>query len=103
MTSGSKGLQSSFTGGEAESAASDDPGYSEGGGARGKKGSLADQMKKMLKQLSGAEGGFGDPLAEKSVQFGSDIIGVVEDNIFMMVHRRHRSLDSDNRFIKNAF
>ena len=39
-------------------------------------------------------------LGDKSVQFGSDIIGVAEDNIFQMVHRRYRALDTAKHFIK---
>ena len=69
-----------------------------------KKNSLAEQMKGMLKKFHGKGGGSGkDTLAKKSVQIGSDVVGVVEDNIFMMVHRRHRALDDQEHFIKSAF
>ena len=69
-----------------------------------KKNSLAEQMKKMLKKFQGRGSGFGqDSLAKKSVQVGQDIVGVAEDNIFMMVHRRHRALDDKDHFLKNAF
>ena len=68
-----------------------------------KKNSLAEQMKDMLKKFHGKGGSGKDTLAKKSVQIGSDVVGVVEDNIFMMVHRRHRALDDQEHFIKSAF
>ena len=68
-----------------------------------KKDSLANQMQEMLKKFYGSGGSSGDSEKEKSVQFGSDVVGVVEDNIFMMVHRRHRALDKGNRFIRALF
>ncbi len=63
-----------------------------------KKSSLAKQMNKMLSSLYNNPDAK-DPYAEKSLNFGSDSIGVMEDNIFMMVHRRHRALDDQNYFV----
>ena len=68
-----------------------------------KKNSLARQMEDMMKKLYGGKGG-GSALKEKSVSFGDDIVGVLEDNIFMMVHRRHRNLDEERKaFIRSGF
>lgn len=66
-----------------------------------KKKDLAKQMQEMLNKLYGK--GHSAAKKQKSVQFGSDVVGVAEDNIFMMVHRRHRALDQKNRFIKEMF
>lgn len=89
----------SFTGGKgAVSSLSGSSGVS---GSPRKKVDLAQQMKNLLKKFR--KNGGKDPLAKKSVSFGSDVVGVVEDNIFMMVHRRHRALDDQNFFIKNNF
>ncbi len=68
-----------------------------------KKNALAEQMKKMLNKMYGEGGSGKKDLSDKSIQVGTDIVGVAEDNIFMMVHRRHRSLDGENRFIKEMF
>lgn len=70
-----------------------------------KKLALSDEMSGMLKkfQNSLAGGGANNDFSKKSVQVGSDVVGVREDNIFMMVHRRHRALDGSGRFIKDAF
>ena len=67
-----------------------------------KKDSLTNQMQEMLKKFYGG-GSSEDSEKEKSVQIGSDVVGVVEDNIFMMIHRRHRILDKGDRFIKVLF
>ncbi len=69
-------------------------------GAGKKKSSLAEQINKMLSSLYNnpdAE----DPYAHRSTEFGSDSVGVKEDNIFMMIHRRHRALDSQNNFLRD--
>ena len=69
--------------------------YSPNGNQKTKKSKLAqlgDQFKNFYNGQSISEK---DIFAEKSIQFGSDFVGVIEDNIFMMVHRRHRSLEDD--------
>lgn len=69
-----------------------------------KKETIADQMKRMLAQMNGSEGSLPQKsVAGKSVQVGSDVVGVQEDNIFMMVHRRHREMDENESFIKEGF
>ena len=63
--------------------------------SKGKSSGLARQMNQMLREFDTSRNGGGsgkDPFAGKSVDFGSDIVGPVEDNIFMMVHRSHRFL-----------
>lgn len=96
-----KGDTASFTGGEGDRSVSSSDLDDTIGGTAGRKSNLAQQMKQMLKKFYG-EGGK-DPLAEKSVSLGSDVVGVVEDNIFMMIHRRHRTMDGQNYFIRDAF
>lgn len=98
----SPGASSTFAGGDSRSVSALEPDEPIVVGA-GRKNALADQMKKMLKNLYGGDGSGNNPIAEKSVQFGDDIVGVPEDNIFMMVHRRHRSLDTRKRFIGDTF
>ena len=60
----------------------------------GKKSGLARQTNRMLRDFDSnrARGGK-DPFAGKYVDFGSDIVGTIEDNIFMMIHRNHRLLE----------
>ena len=65
---------------------------------------LAKQMQDMLKKFRDKNSGVKGSLKGKSVNFGDDIVGVAEDNIFMMAHRRHRNLDEDrNIFIRKGF
>jgi len=94
--------KSAFAGGDSRSADSLEPDEPITTGS-GRKNPLAEQMKKMLKNFYGGDGSGNDPLAEKSVQFGDDIVGVPEDNIFMMVHRRHRALDARKQFVGDTF
>ena len=101
QSSGS-GSHSAFAGGDSRSVSSLEPDDLSTVRTR-KKNALAEQMKKMLKNFYGGDGSGNNPIAEKSVQFGDDIVGVPEDNIFMMVHRRHRSLDTRKRFIGDTF
>ena len=64
---------------------------------------LAKQMEDMLKRLY-PDKSKAKSLKDMSVNFGGDIVGVAEDNIFMMVHRRHRNLDEDRAiFIREGF
>ena len=55
-----------------------------------------------MMEMYGGGGNSSDGLLgeEKSVQLGDEIVGVAEDNIFMMVHRRHRALSADKRFLR---
>ena len=109
-TASSNNLAGTFTGGGDKNSGSSD--YTEGmappesGDAR-RKNKLAQQMKNMLKNFYGNKDGSGkNDLGKKSVSFGPETVGVVEDNIFMMVHRRHRALDDkgeQNFFIKDGF
>ncbi len=89
---------SQFSGGEASLAGSSGGPGLKRAIAKKKPNSLADQMKQLLGNLRGNKKTVTSP-AEKSVQLGNDIVGVAEDNIFMMAHRRHRSLAGDGRFI----
>ena len=62
------------------------------------KSDLGRQMRQMLKEFEDSNGK--DPFAGKTIDFGSDLVGVAEDNIFMMTHRQHRSMDNQGTFIK---
>lgn len=66
------------------------------------KSALSKQLDQMMKQLYGKNNKSKkqDFLNNKSISFGSDLIGVKEDNIFMMAHRRYRKLEKRHIFIK---
>ena len=77
----------------------------EGGGASGgrspnSKNMLAKQMQDLLKNYGRKDGGASPQ--KKSVRLGDDNIGVAEDNIFKMVHRRHRAMDKESYFIVDS-
>lgn len=89
-----------FTGSDRSSAGE------EGGSSGSQRGGqtenlLAKQMQDMLKKFRNKNKPGANNLGGKSVNFGDDIVGVAEDNIFMMAHRRHRNLDEEkNIFIR---
>ena len=60
-------------------------------------------IKKIMNDLFGKKDGGGDSLKDNSVKIGNDLVGGREDNIFLMVHRRHRAMDQEHYFIKEAF
>lgn len=90
-----------FAGGDSTPSSSSGSVASGGGGSKKKKPDLTQQMRALLNKFRG--NGDKDPLAKKSVSFGSDVVGVAEDNIFMMVHRRHRALEDQKFFITKSF
>ena len=107
--SGSRDPSSSFAGGKGsspsgygsfEGGAGDigdddmDPGAGGGG-----KGGLAKQMRNRLNRYNKKPKGKKRP-KPKSVSIGRDRVGTQADNIFMMVHRRHRDLDQKKVFIR---
>ena len=92
-TGGGTSATDSFTGGEGDQMVASHGGTKK---PKRKKSNLADQMNQMLKKLYGDKSGKGkDPLAKQHIDFGADKVGVIEDNIFMMIHRSHRTLDEE--------
>ena len=89
----------SFTGGKKRPTTSSSDSRSDpNGDGIGKKQNLTEEMNQMLKDFENAGAENEDPLADKSVYLGSDVVGVVQDNIFMMAHRNHRTLDKKGLF-----
>ena len=96
-----KNNESAFTGGEYSSPMN--KGKRLINNIKRKRPNLAKQMQHLLKNYYANKNPAKKIGISKTTNFGSDTVGVVEDNIFMMAHRRHRSLDSENLFIKDFF
>ena len=95
-----------FTGGEVAQAgggAAPDGSLDQVGSKGRDKSGLAGQIKKMMDSIYGKGGSGKDPHAGKSTTLGSEKVGVMEDNIFLMAHRRHRALDQNDHFITSGF
>ena len=68
-------------------------------------GRLNRQMKNRLGKYYSPGGGAGpgeDPYAGKSVDYNGEVVGVAQDNIFLMVHRRYRNLSQGERFYEEG-
>ena len=61
--------------------------------------SISDQVNDLLSQFKQKKGARG--LAGKTVTVGKDQVGIVQDNIFLMVHRRYQEKRTNKEFIES--